>query len=135
MLNKRTILTTISGFIFLNIYGYYIHGIHLADTYALMAEATYRPEAEFLDMFLWVMGAYALMAIAMVVIRQNNWGCPKDGLKFGLWMGLFMGSINLINYTVYPWPFELMYSTFTADIFMGGFTGLVMAFVHGKLGE
>ncbi|MCK5576617.1 MAG: hypothetical protein KAI28_12430 [Sphingomonadales bacterium] len=133
MLNKRTTLTALSGFLFLNLYGFYIHGHHLADTYALMPESTYRPESQFMEMFGWVTGAYALMAIAMVAIKKDTWGCPKDGLKFGLWMGLFMGSVNMINYAVYPWPFELAYSAFAADVFMGAFTGLIMAIVNNKL--
>ena len=127
-MSKRLLIHSGVVFLVFAIYGFVVHGIMLEDIYA-QAPGLWRPQAETEALIHWILIANAIMAVAFSMIfakGYENRGLG-EGLRFGLLIGIFLGSVNLIFYAVQPSTLNLTIITFLADVGMTVASGLALA--------
>ena len=130
-MSKRLLIHSGVVFLVFAIYGFVVHGIMLEDIYA-QAPGLWRPQAETEALIHWILIANAIMAVAFSMIfakGYENRGLG-EGLRFGLLIGIFLGSVNLIFYAVQPSTLNLTIITFLADVGMTVAGGLALAAVY-----
>ena len=135
LFSRNVLILTAVGFVAFAAYGFLVHGILLASTYEGLGEGMWRTEAEMNALTHWIMIAYALMAWMLAVLRPANIDTLAEGVGRGVFIGVFLGSVNLINYAVQPVPLNTTLIVFAADVAMVAFGFGLMAMVAGRLSD
>lgn len=111
-INKKTwLLTTIGVFAFIWLSDFVIHTKILTDIYQQTTTLWRTPE-DYQGHFAWMTwGQFWLAAIFTWIFAMGYEGKGiKEGMRFGLWIGLLMVSTTFIHYAVMPLPQNLMFS-------------------------
>lgn len=132
---KTVLLTAVAGFFVFSIYGFVIHGIMLQDTYNSLPSTMWRSEADSEALMHWIFIAYILMAWMLAVLRPDYVTNLACGLKYGAAAGVFLGSVNLINYAIQPITMNVTLITFAADVVMVALVMAAMAVVANKISD
>jgi hypothetical protein len=105
----RLLFSWIAVFLFIFVYEWLFHGILLKDMYTQTANL-WRTEEEMSRYFHWLIIGQLMLSVVFCFIftkcYENKSIC--EGLRYGLWMGLFLSSPNLIMYAVAPYPWKLI---------------------------
>ncbi len=133
--NKTILLTALAGFIVFSLYGFVVHGLLLQDTYNSLPSTMWRNEADSEALMHWIFIAYILMAWMLAVLRPDYVKNLVCGLQYGAAAGVFLGSVNLINYAIQPMTIKVTIITFVADVVMIALVMAVMAVVANKLAD
>lgn len=141
---KTWVVSALGVFIVTMAYDYYVHGQLLADLYKEFARV-WRPEAEMEKMQMWCVLYHTVLAVLISMFyacwRENqSFGkvgsdrCPykKSVFGFGLWLGLFTGTIAAAGYIWLPISAKLAQMWFLADLIKGLILGAVLNFVHTR---
>lgn len=125
----RYLLAVLVGFAVIFGYDYLVHGVLMMDQY----EATmklWRPQA---PMYMMVMAAsqlfYAIMFVYIFTKNYESLGIP-EGVRYGLYIGLLVSSLDLAAYAYLPVPFMLIVCSMGANIVKGILVGAVTAAVY-----
>lgn len=135
MFAKNVLILAVVGFVVFSLYGYLVHGILLQDMYNSLPGAFWRSEAESQALMHWIFIAYALMAWVLALLRPDDLTSVSDGFQRGGLIGVFLGSVNFINYAIMPMTMKATLVVFAADVVMVALVVAAMAFVAGKLSD
>lgn len=131
-MDKKFFLSVIVVFVVSMLLGFITHGWALKDEY--LATGIYRPEAEQQARMIWMLLGHLFMSVAMVVLyRKGREDKPwaGQGLRFGLWLGMFAAiGVYMIYYVVLPLPEILVIRQAVYDTINLMIMGLVVAFVY-----
>jgi len=101
MNTKRFILATIAAFLFVGAYEFVLHGQLLKGIYQETAHL-WRAEGEYKMAFILISQlSFAAMMIFIFTRDYENKGIP-EGLRFGLYIGLLLASIEIGTYSYMP---------------------------------
>lgn len=100
---KRFILSIIFAFIFINIYEWLVHGVILKDAYLELSHL-WHSFSHMKEFFSWSVLSQLIFAIAMSAFFVSNYEGKGlfEGLRFGSFIGLIMGSTELSSFVYIP---------------------------------
>lgn len=131
MNTKRFVIASVAVFVFLYLYNWLVHGVLLAPKYEEVAHL-FRSQADFMAHMPWMIAGYILMAIAFCRLFIGGYEDRGigEGVRFGLWAGLLIGSIDFISYAVQPISLKLGVDEFIAEVVMAVGAGVVAALTY-----
>lgn len=131
---KRYFLGVVGAFVSLFALSFLLHGMALQAVYKTAPQAMFRPEAEFMQRFHFLVLGYVVFAFAAVWIyaygvERKPW--MGQGVRYGiaLWA---LGSVmpSLISFALQPWPADVTVKASAADLLIMVVTGLVIAAIY-----
>ena len=133
-MNIRFIVSVIVVFIWTMLAGMVIHGMLLGPQYAALTDI-FRPEADAMDHFVWMIVGHISMAVGITWIyrmgKEEGKSWLAQGVRFGIALYLLMTlSIYLIYYAVQQLPVELVHQQLIYDGVAVILTGIITAFVN-----
>ena len=133
-MNLRFIVSVIVVFIWTMLAGMVIHGMLLGPQYAALTDI-FRPEADAMDHFVWMIVGHISMAVGITWIyrmgKEEGKSWLAQGVRFGIALYLLMTlSIYLIYYAVQQLPAELVHQQLIYDGVAVILTGIITAFVN-----
>lgn len=134
MFNKQMILSTLAVAVTTMVYGFLVFGIAMSDFYmANQGDMVFRPEGT--ELMEWMTLAQILIAFGFVWVWSHDVKGEglMEGARFGFFMGLFWGGVEMINYALMPMPMNVMLIGYVLDIIMFMVAGGVLALVWPKL--
>lgn len=122
----KVLILMIAGFIFITGYNYVVHGQILKATYDLTPQM-WRTATESQEHFPYMLALFAVIAFATADIygrfaKRNGLG---EGLRYGILLGLIIGSLQALPYSWLPITWELAQAWFLAGFGEGLGIGLV----------
>lgn len=130
---KRFVLATIAVFVFIVLTNIVIHHFIMGSIYDATA-TLWRPKPEMGDYRVWLFLGQLIVAkfFTLIFIKGYEGKGWIEGVRFGLWMGLFCIGGNLIAYATQPMTCEIicMWSALGTLQFMGA--GVVAALVYKR---
>jgi hypothetical protein len=134
MIGKKFILAFILVFIVLEITGYIVHGVLLADTYTSEGvKGIFRAEEEMWgNMWLiWLMDlVWSYFFVFFFAKGYENKGL-MEGVRFGIYIGLFYMLVFAYQaYAVHPIPYSLALQWFIYGLIQCVLVGIVAALVY-----
>lgn len=134
MLNKKMIVSTLTVFATMMIFGAVVFGMLLDEFYsANIGDLTVRPHGE--ELMGWLTIAELIMSYSFVWI----WGHGvegkgmNEGLRFGFFMGLFWASAEIMSYAFMPMQMNVMIMGFVLDLIMFMLAGVILSMVWEKM--
>jgi hypothetical protein len=128
---KRYWIATLALFAFFFIYEGYVHG-HLLMPYYEETAPTWRPFSQMQSNILLTALYHFILAAwtAFFFVRVFPFGGVKDGLKFGLYLGVFAGLMSASWYLWLPIPFSLAWAWFLASVIQGLIGGFILGVAY-----
>ena len=129
MNKKRYVISLFVVFVFVFLYEFLVHWFLLKDIYTQTAQL-WRPEEEMnmLFMFMSQLGFSAVIAYIFTLHYEGKG--VGEGIRFGLCMGLLLGSIDIATYAYMPIPMVLTLSWVLASLLKGLGSGVVLSLVY-----
>jgi len=131
MNTRRFALSIVAVFIFVFLFEFLLHGLLLTDLYRQTAQL-WRPqeEAKMIFIFLSQFG-FAVVATYMFTAHFENRGIG-EGLRFGLYVGLLLATIEIGRYCYMPIP-GLLATVWVAGALIKGLgSGAVLALTYKR---
>jgi len=131
MNKKRYVISVFVVFIFVFAYEFLVHGFLLKDLYDQTAQL-WRPEEEYKMpvMFLSQFGFSAVLAYIFTLHYEGKG--IGEGIRFGLYIGMLLGAINIGTYSYMPIPMVLMLGWVLAALLLGLGSGVVLSLVYKR---
>lgn len=131
MNKQRYVISVLVMFVFVFFYDFLVHGFLLNDIYAQTKEL-WRPEEEY-NMFVMTMSQLGFSAVLAYIFTLNYEGKGiGEGIRFGLYMGMLLGVIEIGKYSYMPIPMVLMLSWVLAALLIGLGSGVVLSLVYKR---
>lgn len=133
----KWLLASLPVFIFTFAADFLIHGIWLEPLYKQTA-AMWRSEAEMQQYFPLCILFHVMQAVLITALfNKCRGGCEnvcivKNGLCFGVIMGLFLAALHSSAYIYMPIPGEMAVKWFISGIVNGIGSGLILAVIFKK---
>jgi len=131
MNTKRYILSAIAVFVAVFLFDFLVHGMLLKDLYTQTA-SLWRPEAEHKMIFMFMSQLAFAVILTFIFTRNYEDKGLGEGLRFGLYMGLLLATIDLGTYCYMPIPLALTLSWVAASIGRGIIAGIVLSLVYKR---
>jgi hypothetical protein len=134
MNTKKLLLSFIVVYILLEVLNYLVHGVLLASTYQMEEiKPAFRPEADMTNK-MWIMfftdAVWAFFFVFLFAKGYEGKGI-MEGLRFGLYIGLFWGLVNAYgNYVIIPIPYSLAFQWFIYSLLVSLILGFVTALLY-----
>ena len=126
---KRFIISSIAVFVFVFLFEWLFHGVILKGIYDQTAQL-WRPEGEHKMVYLFL-GQICFSVIAAFIFTRNYEGKGiGEGLRYGLYVGLVLGSVQLATYCYMPIPLVLTLGWVAAGMLKGLGSGIVSSLVY-----
>ncbi len=126
---KRFIISSIAVFVFVFLFEWLAHGVILKGIYDQTAQL-WRPEVEHKMVYLFL-SQICFSVIAVFIFTRNYEGKGiGEGLRYGLYVGLVLGSVQLATYSFMPIPLVLMLGWVAAGMLKGLGSGVVSSLVY-----
>ncbi len=131
MNKKRYVISLFVVFFFVFLYEFLVHWFLLKDIYTQTAQF-WRPEEEMnmLFMFMSQLGFSAVIAYIFTLHYEGKG--IGEGIRFGLCMGLLLGSIDIATYAYMPIPMVLTLSWVLASLLKGLGSGVILSLVYER---
>ena len=132
MNSKRLILAFLAVVVALFATNFLIHGVWLKNTYQETA-SLWRTDAEMGKRFGWMLLAQGLFAAMFTMLWAKGFAtlrCAGCAVMYGLCMGLFSPSLNIITYVVSPVPASLVVKWVGAGLVQAVLLGLLAYAVY-----
>jgi len=131
MNKQRYIVSLFTVFVFVILYEYLVHYILLKEIYMQTAEL-WRPEKEMKMLFMF-MSQFGFSAVLAYIFTLHYEGKGiGEGIRFGLYIGMLLGSIEIGTYSYMPIPMVLMLSWVLAALLLGLGSGVVLSLVYKR---
>jgi hypothetical protein len=106
---KRFVIAFIAAFIFIFLWGWLYNGVLLKDLYA-QTQSLWRPQAETMSLFHWIILGQAGLALVFVIIYASGFagGGVAAGIKLGIMLELLAISMRFMIYATQPLPAKLL---------------------------
>jgi hypothetical protein len=106
---KRFVIAFIAAFIFIFLWGWLYNGVLLKDLYA-QTQSLWRPQAETMSLFHWIILGQAGLALVFVMIYASGFagGGVAAGIKLGIMLELLAISMRFMIYATQPLPAKLL---------------------------
>ena len=131
MNKQRYAISVLVAFVFIFLYEFLVHGKLLMDLYTQTKEL-WRPEGEGNMLFLFASQlGFAAVAAYIFTLHYEGKGVG-EGVRFGLCIGMLVGSIEIGTYCYMPIPMVLMLSWVLASLVKGLGTGVVLSLVYKR---
>lgn len=123
---KRVALSALAVFVFVFAYDFLIHGILLMGQYEATSEV-WRPQEE--AQMIFMMLSQLMFAIVLSAIFRLNYEGKGigEGIRFGLYIGLLIASLDIGRYCYLPVPLSLVAMWFLANILKCTGAGVVLS--------
>ena len=134
---KRFAITTFLVFLLGQLLNYLIHGVILGPSYAATRNL-WRPEAELTSnmWIFWVTGLIDAVLFTYIFVKGYEGGGVKEGLRFGLLIGLFMSLPAAYDmYAILPIPYRMALQWFLFGTIAWMFMGALAAIVYRPAGS
>lgn len=105
---KRFFLTVLVTFIFVLLFEFLVHAVLFMDNYSEYTHL-WRPEGEEKMVFMYLAQFFFSLFVVFLYTRNHEGKGPKEGLRFGLYLGLIMAAISLGSYAFMPISFSLTF--------------------------
>ncbi|MEZ4753104.1 MAG: hypothetical protein R3A13_02200 [Bdellovibrionota bacterium] len=134
-MNKRTILSFISVFIFIFIFEWLVHGELMKGMYTATS-SLWRPESEMQNYCSWMMLGQAIFAFMFVRIFAYNYENKgvAEGYRYGALVGLLMAGPTVASYAYMPVPMSLILCWVIIMVIEGILAGMLTAKVYASVG-
>lgn len=131
MNKQRYVISVLVTFVFVFLYDFLVHGFLLKDIYVQTKEL-WRPEEEY-KMFVMIMSQLGFSAMLAYIFTLNYEGKGiGEGIRFGLYIGMLLGVIEIGKYSYMPIPMVLMLSWVLAALLIGLGSGVVLSLVYKR---
>ncbi len=131
MNKQRYVISVLVTFVFVFLYEFLVHGYLLMDLYTQTKEL-WRPEEEY-KMPVMFMSQFGFSAILAYIFTLNYEGKGVgEGIRFGLYIGMFLGAIEIGKYSYMPIPIILMLSWVLTSLLLGLGSGVVLSLVYKR---
>lgn len=126
---KRYVLATFSAFFFVFLYEFIIHGLLLKGVYIETAQI-WKPQSQ-QSMMVMGLSQYLFSALTVFLYTRHHEGKgPREGIRFGLILGLILSSLDFGSFAFLPIPFSLVFSWMAANFLKGIGVGLIASIVY-----
>ena len=142
--SKGWLISALAAFVVCMGYDMYIHGTCLKEIYE-QTPKLWRSEAEMQALAPWCFAYHAVIAVLIAMFyhawRENqtmgkagsaNCSYKKSVLGFGLWIGLFTGTIAAAAYIWMPISAKLAQMWFLAELGKGVLVSIALTFVYNR---
>lgn len=131
MNKQRYVISVLVTFVFVFLYEFLVHGYLLMDLYTQTKEL-WRPEEEY-KMPVMFMSQFGFSAILAYIFTLNYEGKGVgEGIRFGLYIGMLLGAIEIGKYSYMPIPIILMLSWVLTSLLLGLGSGVVLSLVYKR---
>jgi len=131
MNKKRYIISLFVVFVFVFLYEFLVHWFLLKDIYTQTSQL-WRPEGE-MNMFFMFMSQLGFSVVIAYIFTLHYEGKGiGEGIRFGLCMGLLLGSIDIATYAYMPIPMMLTLSWVLASLLKGLGSGVILSLVYKR---
>ena len=126
---QRFVISSIVVFIFVFVFEFIYHGVLLKGMYDATSEI-WRPEEEHQMIYLFASQLwFAFMAVLLFTRNYEAKGIG-EGLRFGILIGLVLGSVQLATYCYLPMPLTLTIGWIVGSFLKGTGSGVVASLVY-----
>lgn len=131
MNKQRYVVSVLVTFVFVFLYDFLVHGFLLGDFYKQTAQL-WRTEEEY-KMPVMLLSEFCFSAVLAFIFTRNYEGKGiGEGIRFGLCIGLLLGTIEIGKYSYMPIPMMLMLSWVLAALFTGLGAGVILSLVYKR---
>ncbi len=135
MINKTFWMGWVAVFVVMQVIGYAVHEVMMADTYAALADI-FRPREE-MDSMMWMMflsGAVLLFLFCYIFTKGYESKGVMEGVRYGALMGVFLALVNVDQHVVYPLPANVAAIWFVTVVVSLTISGAVFAAIYKTSG-
>ena len=135
MKNKTFWIGLVAIFIVMQVIGYAVHEVMMADTYAALADI-FRPREE-MDSMMWMMflsGAVLLFLFCYIFTKGYESKGVMEGVRYGALMGVFLALVNVDQHVIYPLPASVAAIWFVSVVVSMTIAGAVFAAIYKPSG-
>jgi hypothetical protein len=129
---KRYVYATLAVFLLGQALNYLIHGVILAPAYQA-TQNLWRPQADMMSnmWIMWVTGLITSVIFTYIFVKGYQDKGIKEGLRFGLLIGLFMSLPAAYDtYAVLPIPYHMALQWFLFGTIAWMFMGALAAIIY-----
>lgn len=131
MNKQRYVISVFVVFIFVFAFEFLVHGFLLKDLYNQTAQL-WRPEEEMKMLFMFMSQLGISAVIAYIFTLHYEGKGIGEGIRFGLYIGLLLGSINIGAYSYMPISMMLMLSWVLAALLLGLGSGVILSLIYKR---
>jgi hypothetical protein len=126
---KRFFAASIAVFIFVWAFELLLHGKLLTGMY-METMNLWRPEDEMKMPFLFASQMFFSIFVVWLFTRHYEAKGIAEGCRYGLWVGLILGSLPLAVYCYMPIPLTMVIAWVTGEFLKGLGAGIVTSLVY-----
>lgn len=128
---KRFVFGCVAVYVVMQVLGYVIHEVFLAETYGSLA-SVWRPQAEMMakTWMMFVTGAVWTVLFCYIFTRGYENKGIGEGLRYGLLIGLFWVPFAYESHVIYPVPMSLAHIWAVVTIVSCIIYGVVFAAIY-----
>jgi len=128
---KRFVLASVVVFVFAFLFDFLVHGVVLKGAYEQTADLWRPPEEAKMGFMLFSQLCFSFMA-GFIFTRHFEGKGIGEGLRFGLYIGLFLATLEIGKYGYMPVPLFLPMAWFVGSTLKGVGAGLLLGFTYKK---
>jgi hypothetical protein len=131
MNTQRYILSVVAVFAFMFAYEFVVHG-HLMMPIYNEFQQLWRPEEAMRELFPWSLGIGLALAVAIswLYTRHYEGRGIQEGVRFGLYVGVIMGLVQMGTYVYLPISLELALTWFAGYVIEGLGAGIILSLTY-----
>jgi hypothetical protein len=128
---KRFVMASVAAFVFVFAFEFLLHGILLKNVYEATSNL-WRPMGSGTKymMFMWMSQAGFSAVAAFLFTRHYEAKGIGEGVRFGLYVGLLLASIEVGTYCYLPIPVKLTLAWVVGGLLKGLGTGIAVSLVY-----
>ena len=136
MINKTFWMGFVAVFVVMQIIGYAVHEVMMAETYAALA-AIFRPREE-MNSMMWMMmlsGVVLIFLFCYIFTKGHEGKGVVEGVRYGALLGVFLAMVNVDQHVIYPLPAYVAAIWFVSVVVSLTIAGAVFAAIYKPSGE
>lgn len=136
MNNKTFWIGFVAIFVVMQVIGYAVHEVMMADTYAALA-AIFRPREE-MNSMMWMMmlsGVVLIFLFCYIFTKGYEGKGVMEGARYGALMGVFLALVNIDQHVIYPLPANVAAIWFVSVVVSFTIAGAVFAAIYKPPGD
>ena len=136
MKNKTFWIGFVAVWVVMQVIGYVIHGVMMAETYESLA-AIFRPKEQ-MDSMMWIMmlsGTAVIFLFCYIFTKGYEGKGVMEGVRYGALLGVFLAMVNVDQHVIYPLPAYVAAIWFVTVVVSFTIAGAVFAAIYKPSGE